>query len=292
MRSLLRGENCVMHRVAFATGAVLVLATTFAVRQTVVNLAHIGAPDAIVTQVAKTPLLVSKGSLTSVTPVPPGNDGSSLTFDVVNIDPQGPSVFAGQAPTNSSVSILANGRELATATADETGAWAIVTDRKLAAGEYEFSLSARSPQHGVSAGQSVRMVIAPEAPHVASGATREAVSSLSVPAPITFVYNDTTFTAEGRRAAHLLAKRLIEQQPAMASLSGHADERGSDLYNMELSRRRLAVVADYLRESGFVGKLELIPKGRSEPYTAIDRNALPKEAVLQLDRRVELLNAH
>ena len=281
-----------MHRVAFATGAVLVVATAFAVRQTVVNLAHLGAPDAIVTQVAKTPLLASKGSLTSATPVAPGNDGSSLTFDVVNIDPQGASVFAGQAPINSSVSVLANGREVATATADETGAWAIITNRKLAAGEYEFSLSARSPQHGVTAGQSVRMVIAPEAPRAASSAMRGAVSQPLAPAPITFVYNDTTFTAQGRRAANLLAKRLIEQQPAMASLSGHADERGSDLYNMELSRRRLSVVADYLRESGFVGKLELIPKGRSEPYAAIDRNALPREEVLQLDRRVELLSTH
>lgn len=281
-----------MHRVAFATGAALVLATTLAVHQTVVNLTNIGTPDAIVTRVAKTPLLASKGSLTSATPVPPGNDGSSLTFDVVNIDPQGASVFAGQAPTNSSVSVLANGQELATTTADETGAWAIVTDRKLVAGDYEFSLSARSPQHDVTAGQSVRMVIAPVAPHVASSATPEAVSPLSIPAPITFVYNDTTFTAQGRRAADLLAKRLVEQQPAMASLSGHADERGSDLYNMELSRRRLSVVADYLRDSGFVGKLELIPKGKSEPYAAIDRNALPKEEVLQLDRRVELLHAH
>jgi outer membrane protein OmpA-like peptidoglycan-associated protein len=292
MRSPMRGENCVMHRVAFATGATLVLATTLAVHQTVVNLANIGTPDAIVTRAAKTPLLASKGSLTSATPVPPGNDGSSLTFDVVNIDPQGASVFAGQAPTNSSVSVLANGRELATATADETGAWAIVTDRKLAAGDYEFSLSARSPQHDVTAGQSVRMVIAPVAPDVASSPTPEAVSPLSIPAPITFVYNDTTFTAQGRRAADLLAKRLVEQQPAMASLSGHADERGSDLYNMELSRRRLSVVADYLRDSGFVGKLELIPKGKSEPYAAIDRNALPKEEVLQLDRRVELLHSH
>jgi hypothetical protein len=36
----------------------------------------------------------------------------------------------------------------------------------------------------------------------------------------------------------------------------------------------------------------LIPKGKNEPYAAIDRNALPKEEVLQLDRRVELLHAH
>jgi len=255
-------------------------------------LAHIGAPDTIVTRVAKTPPLASKGSLTSAIPVPSASDGSSLTFDVVNIDPVGGAVFAGQAPGNANVSVLANGQEVATATADETGAWAIVTDRKLTAGEYEFSLSARSPQRGTTTGQSVRMVIAPATSHVASSATPQAVSPPSIPAPITFVYNDTTFTEQGRRAADLLAKRLKEQRPAIASLSGHADERGSDLYNMELSRRRLSVVAEFLRESGFVGKLELIPKGKSEPYTAIDRSALPKDEVLQLDRRVELVGAH
>ncbi|MFZ0853589.1 MAG: hypothetical protein WAO08_30885, partial [Hyphomicrobiaceae bacterium] len=67
-----------------------------------------------------------------------------------------------------------------------------------------------------------------------------------------------------------------------------ADERGTDVYNIELSRRRLLVVADYLRDSGFAGKLELIPKGRSEPYTGIDRRSLPREEAFQLDRRVEL----
>ena len=225
----MRGENCLMHRVAYATGATLVLATTLAVCQTVVKLAHIGTPDAIVTRVAKTPLLANKGSLTSATPVAPVIVGPSLTFDVVNIDPEGTSVFAGQAPTRfqrQHSRQWPGGGHVERLTRRGHGPSSLLV---LAAGDYEFSLSARSPQHGVTAGQSVRMVIAPTAPHVASSATPEASSALSIPAPITFVYNDTTFTAQGRRAADLLAKRLIEQQPAMASLSGHADERGSDL---------------------------------------------------------------
>jgi outer membrane protein OmpA-like peptidoglycan-associated protein len=281
-----------MYRIAITAGAILVLATTVAVRQTSLSLLDIGAPILNVTKTVRTALLPDKASPKPATPTPQAGKSSGLTFDVVNIDPRGSSVFAGQAPSNSSVSVQANGRVVATVTADETGAWAIFTDRKLAAGEYEFSLSAQSPQLGVTVGQSVRLVIAPTPPNVSSDAKREAASSPSIPAPITFVYNDTTFTAEGRRAADSLAQHLIAQHPVLASLSGHADERGSDQFNMELSRRRLSVVADHLRDRGFLGKLELIPKGRSEPYLGVDRNALPREEVLQLDRRVELLHTH
>jgi len=57
---------------------------------------------------------------------------------------------------------------------------------------------------------------------------------------------------------------------------------------MQLSRQRLQVVADYLRHQGFAGALELIPKGKSEPYAGVDRRAVPKEEAFQFDRRVEL----
>src|SRR5262249_30024910 len=62
-------------------------------------------------------------------------DRALSTFDVVRIDPQGASVFAGQAPPNAHVSIQADGQVLASATADETGAWAIVTEHKFPPGE-------------------------------------------------------------------------------------------------------------------------------------------------------------
>src|SRR5262245_28309348 len=277
-----------MYR-AIAMGAALVLAATVAVHQTVPNVVDIAASNSKATQ-SSARSSVRRGPMRPPDSLPNRLDDSSLTFDVVSIDPQGPSVFAGQAPVNASVSIQANGRELATTTADATGAWALSTDRTLAPGEYEFSLSAQSPQHDSIAGRSVRLVVAPPSAPLSSSAKTQSTSAPSANAPITFTYNDTTFTPEGRRAADLLAKYLLAQQPTTVSLTGHADERGSDQYNMELSRRRLAVVADYLRGTGFAGKLELIPKGRSEPYTAVDRHGLPKEDVFQLDRRVELLD--
>src|SRR5262245_22030875 len=276
-----------MYR-AIAMGAALVLTATVAVHQTVLNVVDIAASNSKATQ-SSAPSSVRRGPMRPPDSLPNRLDDSSLTFDVVSIDPQGPSVFAGQAPVNASVSIQANGRELATTTADASGAWALTTDRTLAPGEYEFSLTAQSSQREVIAGQSVRLVIAPPSPPASSTSGTEFTSAQSAKVPITFIYNDTTFTPQGRHAADLLAKYLLTQQPTIVSLTGHADERGSDQYNMELSRRRLAVVADYLGESGFVGELELIPKGRSEPYSAIDRQALAKEDVFQLDRRVELL---
>jgi outer membrane protein OmpA-like peptidoglycan-associated protein len=212
------------------------------------------------------------------------------TFDVVRIDPQGASVFAGQAPPNANVSIQSDGQVVASATADETGAWAIVTEHKFAPGEYTLSLGVEPTQHqGISKDQTVRVVVAPTTSRAIDAPTVPLTSPQAKPAPITFLYNETTFTGEGRQAAVALAQQLIGQHSDFVSLSGHADERGSDLYNMELSRRRLLVVADFLRDSGYTGKFELIPKGKSEPYRGIDRQALAREDAFQFDRRVELL---
>src|SRR5262245_3597398 len=211
------------------------------------------------------------------------------TFDVVRIDPQGASVFAGQAPPNANVSLQSDGQVVASARADETGAWVIITEHKFAPGEYKLSLGVEPAQHqGISEDQTVRVVVAPTTSRASDLPTSPLTAPQAKPAMITFVYNETTFTGEGRQAAVALAQQLIARHSAFVSLSGHADERGSDLYNMELSRQRLLVVADFLRDSGYTGQFELIPKGKSEPYRGIDRQALAREDAFQFDRRVEL----
>jgi outer membrane protein OmpA-like peptidoglycan-associated protein len=58
---------------------------------------------------------------------------------------------------------------------------------------------------------------------------------------------------------------------------------------MTLSRERLDTVARYLKEGGFQGELELIPKGKREPFAGVVRNQYPLEDLYQLDRRVELV---
>ena len=56
------------------------------------------------------------------------------------------------------------------------------------------------------------------------------------------------------------------------SLTGHADERGTDELNMTLSKERLDTVARFLKDGGFKGELELVPKGKREPFTGVVRS--------------------
>lgn len=109
-----------------------------------------------------------------------------------------------------------------------------------------------------------------------------------IPVPIMFVYNEATLTGDGERAAALLLEYLKLKKLDAVELTGHADERGSDAYNFDLSRERLETVARILKDGGYTGELKLTPKGKSEPYMGVDRSAYRGEALYQLDRRVEL----
>ena len=113
-------------------------------------------------------------------------------------------------------------------------------------------------------------------------------AQVPIPVPITFVTDETDLTPDGARAAALLAEYLRIKRPEGISLSGHADSRGPDGYNMELSRRRLEAIERYLRQAGYTGNLSLTPKGKREPYLGIDRTKVSQQEVYQADRRVEL----
>ena len=94
----------------------------------------------------------------------------SSTFDVVRIDPEGASVFAGRAPANASVTVLANEKPVATAKANENGEWATVIERQFAAGDYKLSLMAKPGGSGPDvSGQSVNITIASNAPPATRG---------------------------------------------------------------------------------------------------------------------------
>ncbi|MEE9360713.1 MAG: OmpA family protein [Hyphomicrobium sp.] len=110
----------------------------------------------------------------------------------------------------------------------------------------------------------------------------------TIPVPITFIFNESTLTEDGRKAAALLFEYLQIKKFPKVSLTGHADERGTDELNMALSRERLATVKRFLRVSGFEGELELVPKGESEPFAGVERGEYEREDLYQLDRRVEL----
>lgn len=110
----------------------------------------------------------------------------------------------------------------------------------------------------------------------------------TIPIPIHFVYREASFTPDGEKAADLLLEYLKHRKLNTVTLSGHADERGTPDLNMELSMDRLKTVESYLRAGGFTGELLLLPKGKTEPFTGVDRSNFPQEDLYQLDRRVEL----
>jgi outer membrane protein OmpA-like peptidoglycan-associated protein len=111
---------------------------------------------------------------------------------------------------------------------------------------------------------------------------------ISGPVPITFVYREAKPTPTGEHAARLLVEYVKLKGIRSLELTGHADERGSDEFNMQLSQQRLETVAQLLRSGGYDGELALLPRGRAEPYRGVDRSALAREDIYQLDRRVEL----
>jgi outer membrane protein OmpA-like peptidoglycan-associated protein len=109
-----------------------------------------------------------------------------------------------------------------------------------------------------------------------------------IPLPMQFVYNEAELTDDGRHAVSLLLEYLKLKKLPSITLTGHADERGTPEYNLELSQRRLEAVERDLRAGGYDGHVELLAKGESEPFMGIDRSRLTSEEVMQLDRRVEL----
>src|SRR5581483_1118427 len=163
-----------------------------------------------------------------------------------------------------------NDTPVATARADDTGAWATVIEKRLPSGDVQLSLRAKpSGPAAEAAGQSVRITIA-AAPPAARSEAKPATAGVKPPAPITFVYDEATFTNPGRQEMVALTEFLRQRRLETVTLSGHADSRGSDAYNMELSRQRLEAVARHLREAGYKGKLVLVPKGKREPYATPD----------------------
>jgi hypothetical protein len=68
-------------------------------------------------------------------------------------------------------------------------------------------------------------------------------------------------------------------------VEGHADERATDLYNLELASRRITSVGDFLREHGFEG----VPLHASAFGERVPAAEGSDTAAWQQNRRVELV---
>jgi nucleoid-associated protein YgaU len=67
------------------------------------------------------------------------------TFDIVRVERDGSTVIAGRALPGAEITVLANGAEVARATADERGEWVVLLEKPLAPGDAELTLLAKNP---------------------------------------------------------------------------------------------------------------------------------------------------
>jgi nucleoid-associated protein YgaU len=83
------------------------------------------------------------------------------SFDVVRIEPSGEGVMAGRAEPGWSISIEDQGATVGETTADEEGAWSIVLEKPLPAGDHSLSVKSVSPDraHSLTSQQAVPVAV-------------------------------------------------------------------------------------------------------------------------------------
>jgi OOP family OmpA-OmpF porin len=101
---------------------------------------------------------------------------------------------------------------------------------------------------------------------VKAGAAKEAKGQ--APLLITFVPDSAELMPSAKGALDVVARALRSEKLAGASfrIEGHADPRGGDEYNMQLSTRRAESVVDYLvQQQGIpADRLQPVGKGATE----------------------------
>lgn len=187
---------------------------------------------------------------------------------------------AAQRGTSPSVALLKNFENVVASAREEAAAQA----------QTGSSVTATAPPPASQNSGAVPEVqaLASTPPEVASSGHPQ---SATIPVPMTFVFDEATLTSDGEKTAKLLLDYVQLKKFKSISLTGHADERGTAEYNMDLSRKRLDTVAAFLRNGGYDGELKLIPEGATQPFMGIDRSKFSRDDLMQLDRRVELRNA-
>lgn len=83
--------------------------------------------------------------------------------------------------------------------------------------------------------------------------------------PIRFGFNEYSLSTSARSALDAVAD-CIKKKGSKVTIEGHADERGTEEYNLQLSNRRAATVKRYLTDLGVAaGTLETVGYGEERP---------------------------
>jgi peptidoglycan-associated lipoprotein len=108
---------------------------------------------------------------------------------------------------------------------------------------------------------------APPAEDPAAAAARITAALLSeVRAMVHFDFDRSDIRPEDRLTLDRKAAILGVNSAVQLRISGHADERGSDEYNLALGTRRASAVKTYLANKGIdSGRLEVVSYGEEQP---------------------------
>jgi hypothetical protein len=114
-------------------------------------------------------------------PAPAAPAAPRPSFDVVRVAPGGDAVVAGRAAPNAAVTLLDNGKPIATGTANQNGQFVILPDQKLPAGAQELALQATTPGAPPVAGDTPALLVVPD--RGGTPAAAEAKPQAAPPAP-------------------------------------------------------------------------------------------------------------
>lgn len=107
---------------------------------------------------------------------------------------------------------------------------------------------------------------------------------LIMPSDITFDTAQSDIKGSFYQTLNAVADVLAEYKKTTVTVAGHADSRGSDSYNMDLSQQRALSVSNYLGSHGVIpARLRAVGYGETRP---IGDNAT--SAGQALNRRVEI----
>jgi peptidoglycan-associated lipoprotein len=100
-------------------------------------------------------------------------------------------------------------------------------------------------------------------------ARRKAVAA-DLAAMINFDYDQATIRSPDEATLDRKAAILQANPNLKMRISGHADERGSDEYNLALGNRRAAAAKRYLENKGVdAGRLEVVSYGEERPLNPV-----------------------
>src|ERR1051325_5966341 len=122
------------------------------------------------------------------------------------------------------------------------------------------------------------------AANAAAAAARDAESMRATLAtPVHFDYDKSDLRDDTKQALDSKLPILTTNSGVTIRIAGHADERGSGEYNLQLGQRRAAAVRDYLTARGVnTARIELVSYGEERPLCQ-DHN----EACWSQNRRAE-----